>query len=170
MKIQVVETKYIFNTQSPVGQVAINNELCEFNLTNGCFIDSENAAEYVDKIEEIEAEIWKQIRDIMGVPDELRQDIWLDALEQPDKDLFIAEYGYPTWFNFISADSAEIVAYLTNIHTAANMPVKELVALAGTQKEFATKFCVSYNTVTNWVKVGMPTHIRFAYAKLLNLI
>lgn len=169
MKIQVVKAKYIFNTQSVAGQVAINNELCDFNLMLGLYLDTENT-EYADKVDEIESEIWSQVRNIMGVPDELQQDIWFDALEQPDKDLFIAEYGYPTWFNFISADSAEIVDYLAKIHKAANMPVKELVALAGTQKEFATKFCVSYNTVTNWVKVGMPTHIRFAYAKLLNLI
>ena len=36
--------------------------------------------------------------------------LWNDALEQPDKDMYIGEYGYPDYFNEISADVSEVVS------------------------------------------------------------
>ena len=42
----------------------------------------------------------------------LFEKLWADALAQPDKELYIAEYGYPDWYDEISQDPDEITAIL----------------------------------------------------------
>lgn len=99
--------------------------------------------------------------------------LWLDALEQSDKELYIGEYGYPDWFDEISEDASEIVQILENIHDVAHMSVRDMIAKAGmTQAAFAIKFCIPLRTVEDWAtgKRKCTDHQRLAYARLLGLL
>ena len=42
--------------------------------------------------------------------DKLFYKLWTDAIAQPDREMYISEYGYPEWFNEISDDAAEITS------------------------------------------------------------
>lgn len=41
--------------------------------------------------------------------------LFQDALEQPDFETYLAEYGYPNWLDDISQDVDEVVKTLSNI-------------------------------------------------------
>lgn len=108
--------------------------------------------------------------------DKLFFSLWQDALAQPDRDMYIAEYGYPDWFDSISPDADEVVEILTNIHRAAHMSVRDLVRESGlTQSAFAVRFCIPLRTVQDWCSSGSnhrepPAYLRLMIAQLLGLL
>lgn len=105
--------------------------------------------------------------------DVLFEKLWKDALDQPDQELYISEYGYPDWFDEISEDSGEVIAALTKIHTAAHMTVKDILSAAGlTQAAFSVKFCIPKRTIENWSAGSRqcPDYVRLMLIRLLGLI
>ena len=72
--------------------------------------------------------------------DKLFYKLWKDALEQPDRDMYIGEYGFPEWFDEISDDPSEITRVLKSIHGVAHMSVRDIILASGlTQSAFAVK-------------------------------
>lgn len=105
--------------------------------------------------------------------DKLFNRLWLDALEQPNKDLYIGEYGYPDWFDEISTDAAEVVRTLETIHDVAHMSVKDIISRAGlSQPRFAVKFCIPIRTVENWAtgKRECADYLRLLFCRQLGFI
>lgn len=105
--------------------------------------------------------------------DKLFSKLWHDALAQPDKELYIAEYGYPKWFDEISTDVNEVTQILGNIHDAAHMSIREIINRASmTQVEFATKFCIPLRTVENWAtgKRECADYLRLLFIRSLSAI
>lgn len=105
--------------------------------------------------------------------DKLFAKLWADALAQPNKDMYVSEYGYPDWFDDISPDTEKVVATLENIHTVAHMSVRELISASGlTQPDFANKFCIPLRTIENWAtqKRNCADYIRLMIARQLDLI
>lgn len=83
--------------------------------------------------------------------DKLFLKLWKDALLQPNKELYIAEYGYPDWFERISSDEMEIIQILENIHDIAHMSVRDIISKSGlTQSAFSIRFCIPLRTVEDW--------------------
>ena len=105
--------------------------------------------------------------------DKLFAKLWGDALVQPDKEMYIAEYGCPEWLDEISNDASEIVEILENIHDVAHMKVREIIAEAGlTQSAFAVKFCIPLRTVEDWAaeKRKCKDYDRLMFARLLGIL
>ncbi len=107
--------------------------------------------------------------------DEIFFGLWQDALEQPDRDIYISKYSYPDWFNYngINMSKNETIAILENIHHAAHMTVKDIISLAGlTQHAFSTKFCIPLRTIENWVsqKGKCPDYLRLLFCRQLGII
>lgn len=100
-------------------------------------------------------------------------DLWVDALAQPDEDMYIAEYGYPDWFDEISEEAGEVVEKLREIHRVSHMSMRDIIATTGlTQAEFAVKYCVPKRTVENWAS-GVnkcPDYVRLLFARELGII
>lgn len=104
--------------------------------------------------------------------DKLFAKLWQDALEQPDRELYISEYGYPEWFDDINMDTDEVTQILGHIHDVAHMTIRDIISRAGlTQAAFALKFCIPLRTVEDWAtgKRKCTDYNRLAYAKLLGL-
>lgn len=105
--------------------------------------------------------------------DKLFTKLWMDALGQPDKERYIAEYGYPVWFDKISNDIDVVVETLGNIHDVAHMEIKEMISSSGlSQAGFATKFCIPKRTIENWC-MGIrkcPDYTRLMIARSLGLL
>lgn len=98
--------------------------------------------------------------------------LWRDALAQPDRELYIAEYGYPEWFDEISTDASEAVRILGNIHDVAHMSVRDMISSSGlTQSAFAMRFCIPLRTVEDWAtdKRKCADYIRLMFARSLGL-
>ena len=99
--------------------------------------------------------------------------IWNDALTQPSEELFIAEYGYPEWFDEISSDLDETIDTLKRIHRVANMTVRDIISETGlSQAAFARKFCIPRRTIENWA-CGVnqcPDYVRLLIARQLGII
>lgn len=107
------------------------------------------------------------------IPDKLFNKLWFDALAQPDKELYIAEYGYPQWFDYIIDDIDVIVKLLANIHDVAHMSVKDMVDRSGmSQAEFACKFCIPLRTIESWClqKRNCSDYIRLMMARSLGIL
>lgn len=105
--------------------------------------------------------------------DKLFAKLWSDALDQPDKELYIAEYGYPEWFGEISEDPEEITSVIGNIHDVANMSVKDMVKKSGlSQAKFAEKFCIPKRTIESWCmgERSCPDYVRLMLARLLGYL
>lgn len=105
--------------------------------------------------------------------DKLFNRLWLDALEQPSKDMYVGEYGYPDWFDEISTDEAEVVRMLESIHDVAHMSVKDIISRAGlSQPKFAVKFCIPIRTVENWAtgKRECADYLRLLFCRQLGFI
>lgn len=99
--------------------------------------------------------------------------LWFDALAQPDRDLYIAEYGFPDWFDYIGSDLDTVVSVLDSIHSVAHMSIKDMIARAGlSQAKFALRFCIPRRTVENWC-MGVnkcPDYDRLAFAFILGIL
>lgn len=105
--------------------------------------------------------------------DKLFYNLWLDALEQPNLEMYIGEYGYPDWFDEISEDVDEVVSTLTAIHRVAHMSIREMLTETDlTQGAFAVKFCIPLRTVENWAtgKRSCPDYVRLLIARQLKLL
>lgn len=73
--------------------------------------------------------------------------LWKDAQGQPDKELYIAEYGYPEWFDEISTDLDEIRETLDHIHDMANMKMRDVIYRSRmNQASFARSFGIDSRT------------------------
>lgn len=98
--------------------------------------------------------------------------LWRDALAQPNEEIYIAEYGYPDWFDEINTNIDEVVATLQKIHKVAHITVAELVELAGGRVLFCEKFCVPDKTVQGWIYSGKkcPDYLRLLFARELGLL
>lgn len=105
--------------------------------------------------------------------DRLFEKLWKDALAQPQKELYIAEYGYPDWFDEIGGDVTEIVQVLENIYDVARMSVREIIAHTGlTQAGFSAKFCIPLRTIENWAteKRDCPDYVRLMMCRELGIL
>lgn len=105
--------------------------------------------------------------------DKILSKLWRDALAQQDKELYIAEYGYPEWFDEISEDPDVVVDALYNIHDVAHMSVKDMVKKSGmSQARFAEKFCIPKRTVESWCmgERSCPDYVRLMMARLLGYL
>lgn len=77
--------------------------------------------------------------------------LWLDAKSQPNKEMYINEYGYPDWFDEISTDPDEVVSFLGEIHDKIWTPFKDILDGYGLSKaEFSRRFCIPIRTVEDW--------------------
>ena len=107
------------------------------------------------------------------IADKLFSKLWKDALAQPDREMYVAEYGYPEWFDEISDDVEKVVEVLNNIHDTAHMKVRDIIAKSGlTQSEFAVKFCIPLRTVEDWAteKRKCKDYDRLMFARLLEIL
>ncbi len=105
--------------------------------------------------------------------DKLFLKLWQDALEQPDKELYVGEYGYPDWFDDINANPDTVVHILQNIHDIAHMSVRDIISTSGlTQAAFSIKFCIPLRTIEDWAteKRKCADYIRLMFAKILGLL
>lgn len=105
--------------------------------------------------------------------DKLFARLWQDALAQPDKEMYIAEYGDPEWFDEISTDLDEVIKCLSSIHDVAHMSIKDILSRSGlTQAAFAVRFCIPLRTVENWAteKRECKDYDRLMFARLLGLL
>lgn len=105
--------------------------------------------------------------------DKLFYKLWQDALAEPDKEIYVHEYGYPEWFDEISQDSNQIIETLKFIHDIAHMSMRSIIEYTGlSQAKFAEKFCIPRRTVEDWAR-GVsqpPSYIRLMICQLLGLI
>ena len=103
---------------------------------------------------------------------ELFYKLYADAKEQPDVDMYIAEYGYPDYFDEISDDPAEVVKVLTDIHTAANMTMRDVIKACGlNQSSFARYFNIPLRTVQHWmVDRECPEYVKIMIMELAGII
>lgn len=105
--------------------------------------------------------------------DELFYKLWKDALEQPDKERYISEYGYPDYFDEISQEPSEVVRILEGIHKVAHMSVKDIIASTGlSQRAFAVKFCIPTRTIEDWAtgKRDCKDYMRLSFCRHFGLI
>lgn len=114
--------------------------------------------------------------------DKLFRKLWEDALDQSNLELYIAEYGYPEWFNEIvgreegdlSEDElGEVVNTLTTIHRVAHMSIRDIISTAGmSQQAFSDRFCVPLRTVENWAtgKRKCSNHERLGFCRQLSIL
>lgn len=105
--------------------------------------------------------------------DKLFYNLWKDALEQPDKDLYLGGYGYPDWFDDISQDPDEIAHTLGSIHDIAHMSFRDILSRSGlTQAGFSMRFCIPLRTVEDWAteKRKCTDYIRLMFARSLGLL
>lgn len=105
--------------------------------------------------------------------DKLFARLWNDALEQPNADLFIAEYGCPDWFDEISTNPNELIIILLKIHETAHMSVREILSVSGlTQSAFSEKFCIPKRTVENWATGTRkcPDYLRLSFCRQLGIV
>ncbi len=105
--------------------------------------------------------------------DKLFYSLWLDAIEQPDVDMYIGEYGYPNWFDDISTDADEVVKILKNIHHVAHISIRTLISESGlNQSSFARRFCIPLRTVQDWCgeRRECPPYIKLMAAEILGVL
>ena len=105
--------------------------------------------------------------------DKLFAKIWRDAINQPNKELYLSEYGYPEWFDQISQDPQVIMDVLGNIHDVAHMSVKDMVVKSGlSQARFAEKFCIPKRTLESWCmgERKCPDYVRLMIARLMGYL
>ncbi len=108
--------------------------------------------------------------------DQMFYKLWMDALSQPDEDMYIAEYGYPDYFDEIGKDYDEVVSVLRSIHKIAHISFKEILKESGlTQRGCSIKFCIPLRTIENWClntenARKCPDWIRLMFCRQLGLL
>lgn len=119
------------------------------------------------------APFWEKEKLVPNVEDKLFNKLWLDALAQPNKEMYVGEYGYPDWFDHISEDANKVVKVLEQIHFVAHASMREIVKASNlTQAAFSTKFCIPLRTVEDWVagRRNCPDYVRLMIAENLGII
>ena len=99
--------------------------------------------------------------------------LWRDALNQPDAEMYVGEYGYPDWFDEISTNLYEIVKTLENIHEVAHMPFREIIKRSGLSRpDFCERFCLAKSTVDKWAieNRNCPDYYRLAICRELGIL
>ena len=99
--------------------------------------------------------------------------LWDTALEQPDLEMYIGEFGYPDYFDDIGDTPEKIIENLSKIYAAANMSIGEVIKKSGmTQKQFSEKFCIPVRTVENWSAGSRdcPDYLRLMLIRQLDLL
>ena len=99
--------------------------------------------------------------------------LWADALAQPNKELYIAEYGYPEWFDEIAPEPDEIIAILGNIHDVAHMDLRAILKAAGLkQVDLCRRYGIPKRTVDDWIsgRNRCADYMRLLLARDLGLI
>ena len=98
------------------------------------------------------------------------------AMEQEEKEMFIAEYGIPEWIISDVTDNEEkAVKLISDIHTVTHMSPAELVKMSGMSKTvFAGRFMIPLRTVQNWTTESdslrtMPIYTKFLIAEIIGL-
>lgn len=105
--------------------------------------------------------------------DKLFCKLWKDALVQPNREFYIAEYGYPGWFDEISTDVSDVLHKLGNVHDVAHMSIRDILAVSGmTQAAFAEMFCIPLRTVEDWAtgKRKCADYIRLMICRELKIL
>lgn len=105
--------------------------------------------------------------------EKLFEKLWADALAQPSKELYIAEYGYPDWYDEISQDPDEITAILGNIHDVAHMDLRAILKAAGLkQVDLCRRYGIPRRTVDDWTsgRNRCADYMRLLLARDLGLI
>lgn len=77
---------------------------------------------------------------------ELFNQLSIEALEQSDLELYIAERGWQDWME--PYETQEIADILSTIHKLANSPLAE--SRKGSRAEFARKFDIPVRTLEDW--------------------
>ena len=100
------------------------------------------------------------------------KEIVTEAEAQPDRDLFLVEYGVPEWLlNEVTDNEVQpAVELITRIHTVVYMTSAELVKTSGmTQTKFAERFMIPLRTVQNWCggQRAMRQYEKFMFAVIL---
>lgn len=102
------------------------------------------------------------------------KEITLVAKNQPDEQMFLAEYGVPEWiFEEITEDEQEAVKIVTDIYRVTRLSPKELIAEIGmNQSSFSRRFGIPLRTVQGWClgEREMPDYIKYLIAELTGLI
>lgn len=99
--------------------------------------------------------------------------LYHDAKEQPDRELYISEYGYPDYFDEISDNPDEVVKALSDVHKLAHMSFREFLAEANiSQTGFARYFDIPLRTVQDWASGARrcPEYLKLMAAELLGVI
>lgn len=96
------------------------------------------------------------------------------AEEQPNQDLFLAEYGVPKWIlKEVTNDEKQAVEIIKKIHHITHIKPRDLIAESGlTQTRFAERFMIPLRTVQNWCggQRTMPRYVKFMFATILDLL
>ena len=94
--------------------------------------------------------------------------------EQPNQDLFLAEYGVPKWIlKEVTNDEKQAVEIIKKIHHITHIKPRDLIAESGlTQTRFAERFMIPLRTVQNWCggQRTMPRYEKFMFATILDLL
>lgn len=88
-------------------------------------------------------------------------------------DEYIAEEGYPSWFDLVSLDKTEFFEITDKIKSVICDPFKTLLEKAGvTQADVCRRFYISRRTVGSWCSGEVPcrTYLRLLFAEALGLI
>lgn len=99
--------------------------------------------------------------------------LWLDALQEPDIERYIADYGYPDFFDDISDDADRIATVLIEIHRAAHMSVAEILTDKGMSiDDFVERFCLPRDLCLAWLSSTekCPDHLRLMFLRSLRLL
>lgn len=110
----------------------------------------------------------------MKIKSEKFNKIIMSCQEQPDLQMFLAEYGLPVWISVeVTDDDQAAIDMISNIHHVTYMTPRELIAEAGlTQTTFARRFRIPLRTVQDWCggRREMPEYLKFMAAEILGLL
>ena len=99
------------------------------------------------------------------------QEIVSACEEQPDQDLFLAEYGIPEWvLSEVTDDEEKAVEMIKNIHHITHITAKNLITESGmSQTKFAARLMIPLRTVQNWCggQRAMRKYEKFMFAMVL---
>ena len=99
--------------------------------------------------------------------------LYHDARNQPDLERYIAEFGYPDYFDEIADNPADVIEKLTKIHRCANMTLREIIGASGmSQSDFARYFDIHLRTVQKWAlgERNCPEYVRLMFLELFGLL
>lgn len=103
--------------------------------------------------------------------------LWQDALEQPDLEMYIGEFGFPEYFDEVGDNVEEVAKILSSIHRVAHITIPEIISESSmTKREFSEKFCIPLKTIEGWAaKSGTyarkcPDWVRLMFCRELGIL